>query len=154
MADLPTTSPAGAGPDSSPASPADGEAGGVPTVATTLTIPPSAASELPGDPEGGEWELLIGQLRDWFASGQARAAWVQVRTPALVLAALIATLMVLRIYAALIQAMDSLPLLPGLLELVGVIWVVRNGVPRLLRRGDREQLAEGLRQRWRRFRAR
>ena len=120
----------------------------VPTVATTITVPPSAPATPPTSGEGGEWELLVAKVRQWFASGQARTLWEQARTPVVILAALVATLMVLRVYGALIQAIESMPLLPGLLELVGVIWVLRVGAPRLLRRTDREQLVANLRRRW------
>jgi hypothetical protein len=58
------------------------------------------------------------------------------------------------VYAALLGAIDSLPLIPGLLELVGVIWAVRFGVPKLLQRSQREQLFGGIQQRWQSFRGR
>ena len=64
---------------------------------------------------------------------------------------LIALLVVLRVYSALLGAIESLPLVPGLLELVGVIWLVRKGVPKLVRNSEREQLISGLRQRWQSF---
>ena len=121
---------------------------GQPTVATTITLPPS----LPVDANaGGEWELLVSKLRDWFAGGEAAILWSRVRTPLVALAALIALLMVLRVYGALIDALESIPLLPGLLELVGVIWMLRFGAPRLVRSSDRQALLDGLRSRWQAF---
>jgi hypothetical protein len=139
MAETPTSSNAGS------------EGGGVPTVESSITLPPRTPAHEPGEAEGGEWELLVGKVRDWFASGQAASLWAQSRTPLVALAALVATLMVLRVYGALIQAIESIPLLPGLLELVGVIWVVRFGVPRLVRSSDRNQLVGSLRSRWEAF---
>lgn len=127
-----------------------GQPGGQPTVATTITLPPVPPSEA-GAAEGGEWELLVSKLRDWFASGEAAALWSQARTPLVALAALIALLMVLRVYGALIGALESIPLLPGLLELAGLIWLLRFGVPRLVRSSDRQALLEGLRCRWQAF---
>lgn len=124
---------------------------GQPTVATTITLPPSAPSEASQGDQGGEWELLVSKLRDWFASGEAAALWSKARTPLVALAALIALLMVLRVYGALIDALESIPLLPGLLELVGVIWMLRFGVPRLVRSGDRQALLDTLRSRWQAF---
>jgi hypothetical protein len=64
----------------------------------------------------------------------------------------VGVLLVLRIYSALLGALDSLPLVPGLLELAGVVWVVRFGVPKLLRSSERERLLGGLNQRWKAFR--
>ncbi len=124
-----------------------------PTVASTITLPPVPPTEA-GAAEGGEWELLVSKLRDWFASGEAAVLWSQARTPLVALAALIALLMVLRVYGALIGALESIPLLPGLLELAGLIWLLRFGVPRLVRRSDRQAVVDGLRSRWQAFRGR
>jgi hypothetical protein len=125
-------------------------------VAATIEVPPLAATPAADAPageggEGGEWELLTGQVRAWLESGQLQKLWAQARTPVTALAALIALLVVLRVYSALLGAIDSLPLVPGLLELVGVIWLVRKGVPKLVRNSEREQLISGLRQRWQSF---
>lgn len=132
---------------------AEGAAGGVPTIESSITVAPSPSpgAEPSGGDEGGEWNLLVNQVREWFASGAAAALWQQARTPALALAALLAGLMVLRVYGALINAIDAIPLLPGLLELVAVIWLLRRGVPRLVRSQDRQQLLDGLRRRWQAF---
>ncbi len=140
MADAPT-----------PSDQPNGQPSSQPTVATTITLPPS----LPADAnEGGEWELLVGKLRDWFGGGEAAALWSRARTPLVALAALIALLMGLRVYGALIDALESIPLLPGLLELVGVIWMLRFGAPRLVRSSDRQALLDGWRSRWQAFQGR
>ena len=136
MADAPTPSNAGS------------ESGGVPTVESSITLPPSAPED------GGEWELLVSKVRAWLASGAAATLWAQSRTPVMALAALVGVLMVLRVYGALIDAIESIPLLPGLLELVGVVWVLAFGVPRLVRSSDRQQLLGGWRSRWDAFRGR
>jgi hypothetical protein len=122
-------------------------------VAATIEVPPLATTPAAAAPagEGGEWELLTGQVRAWLESGQLQKLWAQARTPVTALAALIALLVVLRVYSALLGAIESLPLVPGLLELVGVIWLVRKGVPKLVRNSEREQLISGLRQRWQSF---
>ena len=46
---------------------------------------------------------------------------------------------------------DSFPLAPGLLELVGGIAVVRFGLVKLVRSQERRALIEGLQQRWKAF---
>ena len=143
---------ADATPFSTTASGSSPSGGGVPTVESSISLPPSQPAHQAGSSEGGEWELLVSTVRDWFASGQAASLWAQSRTPVVALIALVAALMVLRVYGALINAIDSTPLLPGLLELVGVVWVVRFGVPRLLRSSDRQQLVDGVRRRWQAFR--
>ncbi|MFM8935359.1 MAG: CAAD domain-containing protein [Vulcanococcus sp.] len=124
---------------------------GVPEVAATLEVPASA----PGggdDGDGGEWELLLQKLRHWLASGQLQQQWQSARGPLSLLAGLIALLLVLRVYGALLGVLDSLPLVPGLLELVGVIAVTRFGLRRLVRSEERQAVLRDLQKRWRAFR--
>ena len=115
-----------------------------PSVATTLSVEASAApllaqagpgSDGPNSGEGGEWELLLQKLREWLNQGQLQSLWAQASKPVTLLAALV-----------------GLPLVPGLLELAGVVWMVRYGVPKLLRSSEREQLLGGLSKRWKSFR--
>lgn len=123
-------------------------------VAATLEVPPlpigAGGGEQGGD--GGEWDLLTTKLRTWLASGELQRLWAQTRTPLSAAAALITLLVVLRIYTALLGAIEGLPLVPGLLELVGVIWLARHGMPRLVRTSERQQLIDALNQRWQAFR--
>lgn len=125
----------------------DAEAAAV--VARTIEVPPlePGADAAMGGEAGGEWSLLMGKLRDWLASGELQRIWSQARTPLTALAALIAVLLALRIYSSLLGAIDSLPLVPGLLELVGLVWLLRYGLPKLVRRGEREQLINDLKKR-------
>jgi hypothetical protein len=125
-----------------------------PLVAATIEVPPleSAPAAAAGEDGGGEWDLLVDKLRQWLASGQLEQLWAQSRTPLTALAALIGLLLVLRIYTALLGVIDSLPLVPGLLELVGVITVVRFGLTRLVRSSDRQQVIANLQSRWKAFR--
>jgi hypothetical protein len=123
----------------------------VPTVVSTLEVP---ALERPsgGNAEGGEWDLLLDKLRQWIASGQLQQLWQTSRTPLTAAAALIGLLVVLRIYGALLGVLDSLPLVPGLLELAGLVAVVRFGLSNLVRSSDREKVIANVKGRWAAFR--
>ena len=124
----------------------------VPTVATTIDLP--ARGDSPGagpTGEGGEWALLLSKLQAWLGSGQLQAQLQAARTPFTLVAGLIALLVVLQIYGALLAVINSFPLAPGLLELVGVIAVVRFGLVKLVRSQERRVLIEGLQQRWKAF---
>lgn len=128
-----------------------------PSVATTLVVEPApaplAAQAGPStDEEGGEWELLLQKLRQWLNQGELQSLWAQARKPVTLLAAVVGLLLVLRVYSAVLGALESLPLVPGLLELAGVVWTVRYGVPKLLRSSERERLLSGLSSRWKAFR--
>jgi hypothetical protein len=127
---------------------------GSPTLETTTTVPPLAAPPA-GEPgsegEGGEWNLLVEKLQQWWASGELQKLWRQAKSPLTVALAVVAVVLVLRVYAGLLGAIHSLPLIPGLLELVGLVWAVRYGLPRLIRRSEREQLIDDLKRRWHSF---
>ena len=124
----------------------------VPTVATTIDLPARGDSAGAGPTgEGGEWALLLSKLQAWLGSGQLQDQLQAARTPLTLVAGLIALLVVLQIYGALLAVIRSFPLAPGLLELVGVIAVVRFGLDKLVRSQERRALIEGLQRRWQAF---
>lgn len=127
----------------------------IPTVASTLEVPasPQIATSA-ADQDGGEWDLLVQKVRAWINSGQLQEQWQAARTPLSLLAGLIAVLLVLRVYSAVLGVLDSIPLLPGLLELAGLVAVVQFSLTRLVRSNDRREVIEGLKQRWQSFRGR
>jgi len=139
-------------PDPTPEPPAPTD---IPTVASTLEVPASPQLATPAaDQDGGEWELLVEKVRNWISSGQLQEQWQSARTPLSLLAGLIAVLLVLRVYSAVLGVLDSIPLLPGLLELAGLVAVVQFSLTRLVRSNDRREVIEGLKQRWQSFRGR
>ena len=123
-----------------------------PELESTTIVPATGGEEAGG--EGGEWELLLGKVQAWLGQGKLQALWAQARNPLSLILAAAALLVVLRVYSALLAAIDSLPLIPGLLELVGVIWAVRFGVPKLVQRSQRQELISSIQQRWESFRGR
>jgi hypothetical protein len=124
-----------------------------PELESTTVVPATGAEEAHGE-GGGEWELLLGKVQAWLGQGKLQDLWAQARNPISLILAAAALLVVLRVYSALLAAIDSLPLIPGLLELVGVIWAVRFGVPKLVQRSQRQELISGIQQRWESFRGR
>ena len=119
-----------------------------PAVAATVHVPAAPATA----EGGGEWDLLVTKLREWIGSGRLQDMLVKYQAPLRAVALLLALVLVLRLYSAVIGAIDSLPLLPGLLELAGVIWLSRFAASRLVRSSDRQQLIASREQRWRAFR--
>lgn len=126
-----------------------------PTVASTLEVPASLqVTASAADQDGGEWDLLVGKVRTWISSGQLQEQWQAARTPLSLLAGFIAVLLVLRVYSAVLGVLDSIPLLPGLLELAGLVAVIQFSLTRLVRSSDRREVMTGLKQRWESFRGR
>ena len=125
-----------------------------PTVASTIEVPAKAPVNPTTAEEGGEWDLLVQKLRNWIASGQLQQQWQAARTPLSLLAGLIAVLLVLRVYSAVLGVLDSIPLLSGLLELAGLVAVIQFSLTRLVRSEDRREVIGGLKQRWKSVRGR
>jgi len=122
----------------------------IPPVATTLHAPATSA-----DPEaGGEWALLVAKVKDWIGSGQLQDTLKRYRGPLQSLGVLLGAVVILRLYGALLGAIESLPLVPGLLELAGLLWLAGFAASNLVRSDDRHRLVEGLEKRWQSFRGR
>jgi hypothetical protein len=102
--------------------------------------------------DGGEWQMLTTKLADWAASDAPKTLWKQLQSPLKALAVLLGALFVLRLYAAVLGALEGVPLLAGLLELTALVWIARHGAPALLRREQRQTLLDQLSQRWQRLR--
>ncbi len=150
-----TATPEPVKPEPTPEPPAPAAPVDIPTVASTLEVPASPQVAIPAaDQDGGEWELLVEKVRTWISSGQLQEQWQSARTPLSLLAGLIAVLLVLRVYSAVLGVLDSIPLLPGLLELAGLVAVVQFSLTRLVRSNDRREVIEGVKQRWKSFRGR
>ena len=117
-------------------------------IAATFEVPPLE----PG--EGGEWDLLVGKVRAWFDGADLQARWESIGGPLRAVGLLLAALVLLRIYTALLDTLGELPLLPRLLQLVGVVAVLRFALTRLVRTSERERILGDWHQRWNDFRGR
>ena len=123
-----------------------------PQLAAIVEIPAQDTGESSDGTEGGEWELLVNQVRDWLNSLKLQETFQELRRPLTLLGWLVGLIVVLRVYAAVIGTLDHLPLVPGLLELVGVIALVRFAATNLVRSQERQALLQQLRDRWTAFR--
>ncbi len=124
-----------------------------PGITATLEIPAlEGVAGGAGTEGGGEFDLLLEKIRVWFDSGELKAQWQRLQGPLKGLAILVGVVLLLRVYASLIDTLDSLPLVGGLLELVGLIALTRFSLTRLVRKSDREQVFSEWRQRWNDFR--
>jgi hypothetical protein len=136
-------------PEPAPVAPAPA----TPAIAATLEAPPLAAGSTgTGPEEGGEWDLLLGKVRTFLDSDALHAWWERLGGPLRAAGLLFALVLVLRLYGALLATVGDLPLLPRLLQLAGLIAVLRFGLTRLVRTEDRQAVLNDWKERWQRFR--
>ena len=136
----PAPAPAAAPPTPEPAP--------TPTIATTLEIPP-APGATPAD--GGEFDLLVEKLRTWFTEADIGGHWQKLRGPLKGFALLLVAVLALRLYARVVGTLDGIPLVSGLLELTGLIYLVWFSSTRLVRTSERERVLAEWKQRWQSF---
>ena len=146
--------PASVGSYGSPeGSPGAGAAAEEPTVATTLEVLPlSGQASDAGGTEGGEWDLLMGKVNTWLEQSDLPGQWERLGGPLRGLGLLLAGLLVIKLYVALLDTLDDLPLLPRLHQLVGLIALLNFSLNRLTRSSDRRVILEDWKRRWDAFR--
>jgi hypothetical protein len=138
-------------PDPAVAAPpaATAPAGGAePLIATTLEVPPLPGAEAG---EGGEFDLLLRKLRAWLEAANLPERWQKLRGPLKGLALLLVLLLALRLYARLVGAIGSIPLVSGLLELTGLLYFLWFSSTHLARASDRQQVFADWQRRWQAF---
>jgi hypothetical protein len=128
---------------------------GVPSIAATLEVPPTTPGAGPSDGGapggGGEWEVLVGKIGDWFGSGELQRQWDRLRGPLRGVAYVLGLVLALRVYSSVVGTLDAIPLIGGLLELVGLIALSRFCLTKLVKTSEREKVIAGWRQRWNDF---
>lgn len=130
------------------AAPPTPEPAPTPTIATTLEIPPAPGAT---PAEGGEFDLLVEKLRTWFAEADIGGHWQKLRGPLKGFALLLVAVLALRLYARVVGTLDGIPLISGLLELTGLIYLVWFSSTRLVRTSERERVLAEWKQRWQSF---
>ena len=148
--DQPAATPA-VEPEATPATPAPSPQPDPPGIATSVVVPPLPAGEAG---EGGEWDLLRDKLQTWFDGADLQGRWESLGGPLRAAGLLLAAVVLLRLYSALLETLGDLPLLPRLLQLVGLVSVAQFGLTRLVRSSERERILTSWRQRWNDFRGR
>jgi hypothetical protein len=157
VAEEPTTVAEAVAPEPEPSEPAPAPTFAppvaTPSIAATFEAPPLAAGSggSVGE-EGGEWDLLMGKVRAFLDGGSLQAWWDRLGGPLRGAGLLIGLVLVLRLYDALLDTLGDLPLVPRLLQLTGLIALVRFALTRLVRTEDREAVLNDWKRRWQGFR--
>lgn len=98
--------------------------------------------------------MLLHRLETWLGSGELNRQWQKIRGPLKVVAILLVAVLALRVYSSAVATVEAIPLISGLLELVGLISVIHFSLTRLVRASDRQQVLRDWQQRWLDFRGR
>lgn len=123
-----------------------------PSIAATLEVPPLPSTGAGAEAgEGGEFDLLIGKVNAWFDALDLAGRWQKLRGPLRGVALLLALLLALRLYAQVVGTIDRIPVISGLLELTGLIYVLWFSATRLVRTSERERVLADWKQRWQSF---
>ncbi|WP_411873383.1 CAAD domain-containing protein [Vulcanococcus limneticus] len=122
-----------------------------PGIATSIVVPPLPAGEAG---EGGEWDLLRSKVGTWFDGADLQGRWESLGGPLRAAGLLLAAVVLLRLYSALLETLGDLPLVPRLLQLVGLLSVARFALTKLVRSSERERILTSWNQRWNDFRGR
>lgn len=123
-----------------------------PTIAASVEVPPLVLSERSRETsQGGEWELLVSKVNAWLGSGELQKLWTNLRGPLKGVALLVVLAMALKVYGSVVNTIDAIPVVNGLLELVGLIALGRFSANRLLRTKDRTELLNTWGRRWQDF---
>ena len=113
-------------------------------IASTVSIPAQESS----DQDGGEWELLVDKVKTWLEQNDLAELWNKAQLPLRVVGGLIVFSLVATVYSGVLSTINSLPLVPGLLELAGLIWLVNFALRNLIRNSDRDKFIASARSTW------
>jgi hypothetical protein len=119
----------------------------IPTIGSTVQVPPLGGES----EEGGEWDQLSGKLRDWFHRNDLGGQWDRLGGPLRASGLLLGGLILIKLYEALIDTLDDIPLLPRLLQLAGLLYLLNFGFTHLIKSQDRENLFQTWKNRWHDF---
>jgi hypothetical protein len=111
-----------------------------PVAAILETVELPAATDAGSAEPGGEWQELLDRLNGWLGEGRVSEMWQQSQRPLKALGAALALLLVLRLLGSVLGALDGVPMLPRLLQLVGLIWLGLYSSRNLVRSDSRQQL--------------
>jgi threonine/homoserine/homoserine lactone efflux protein len=90
-------------------------------------------------------------LRDWLDRNDLGGQWERLGGPLRASGLLLGGLILIKLYEALLDTLDDIPLLPRLLQLAGLLYLLNFGFTHLIKSQDRENLYQGWKKRWHDF---
>ena len=117
-----------------------------PSIAERISVPAKAPSD--GDDEGGEWDMLSSRIKAFFEANNLLDHWQNLRQPLLLIGALIALILTVRIYGGILDAIATVPLAPRLFQLVGTIYAAWFAATRLVLSSERKKISGNVKDVW------
>ena len=117
-------------------------------IATTVSVPADPAANAG---EGGEFQLLLDKLSALLGDTDLNAVWQQSQRPLKLLGVAMVVIVTLQLTGAVLDTLGGIPMLPRMLQLVGLTWLVMFGSKRLLRSEGRQQLIGQVSGAWNAF---
>ncbi len=101
--------------------------------------------------KGGEWDLLVSKIKGWLEAKNLLKNGDLLIQPFLLFVGFIALVIFIKAYSTLLSSIDRVPLAARLLQLSGLIWLIKFSATQLLRPDDRQEVLTSLNQRWQAF---
>ena len=136
--------PAPAAPSPEPA-PAKAEASKPSAISSTVNVPadPDASNG-----EGGEFQLLLAKLNEQLGGIDLGNIWEQSKQPLKLVGLALVVIFSLQLLGAVLGTLDHIPMLPRLLQLVGLIWLSLFASQRLVRSDERKKMIDTVTSTW------
>ncbi len=96
------------------------------------------------DRTGGEWNLLLNKLIDWFKKQDPKDQAERLLQASKALLILISTIIFIGTYQSILKGLSVLPLAPSLFELIGVIWLMKFSIQKIILKQDQENVLPEL----------
>ena len=117
-------------------------------IATTVSVPADPGANAA---EGGEFQLLLDKLSALLGDTDLNAVWQQSQRPLKLLGVAMVVIVTLQLTGAVLDTLGGIPMLPRMLQLVGLTWLVMFGSKRLLRSEGRQQVVSQVSGAWNAF---
>ena len=140
--EAPEPVPAAASPEPEPV---QAEAPKPSAISSTVNVPADPDAT---DGEGGEFQLLLAKLNEQLGGMDLGKIWEQSKQPLKLVGLALLLILSLQLLGAVLGTLDHIPMLPRLLQLVGLIWLSLFVSQRLVRSDERKKMIDTVSSTW------
>ena len=140
--EAPEPVPAAASPEPEPV---QAEAPKPSAISSTVNVPADPGAT---DGEGGEFQLLLAKLNEQLGGMDLGKIWEQSKQPLKLVGLALLLILSLQLLGAVLGTLDHIPMLPRLLQLVGLIWLSLFVSQKLVRSDERKKMIDTVSSTW------